>query len=105
MEPNQSNRKTHHHERNQESRIRKQGKFEIIENLTVKFKKISQQVLEMFGSGTAAVVSPIERIFYMGDNLLVPTMDNSNSFWKQCLKTLTDIQYGRVKHPWAMEIE
>lgn len=59
----------------------------------------------MFGAGTACVVSPIERIHYMGDNLLIPSMEGSDTMWKQCLKTLLDIQYGRIKHPWALEIE
>jgi branched-chain amino acid aminotransferase len=59
----------------------------------------------MFGAGTACVVSPIERIYYNGENLLIPTMEDSNALWKQCLKTLLDIQYGRIKHPWAVDIE
>jgi branched-chain amino acid aminotransferase len=63
------------------------------------------RVLEMFGAGTACVVSPIERIHYMGENLLIPTMENSDSVWIQMRNTLLDIQYGRVKHPWAIEID
>lgn len=59
----------------------------------------------MFGAGTACVVSPIERIFYMGENLMIPTMEDSNPLWKQFLNTLLDIQYGRVKHSWAVEID
>ena len=59
----------------------------------------------MFGAGTACVVSPIERIYYMGDNLLIPTLENSNSLYKQLLNTLLDIQYGRIQHPWAVEID
>lgn len=59
----------------------------------------------MFGTGTAVVISPIEKIHYMGEDLIVPTLEHSNSFWKKCLTTLTDIQYGRIKHPWAVVIE
>lgn len=59
----------------------------------------------MFGAGTACVVSPIERIYYLGDNLLIPTLEDSNSLYKQCLNTLLDIQYGRIQHPWAVEID
>lgn len=63
------------------------------------------QVLEMFGAGTACVVSPIERIYYQGDNLMIPSMENSDSLWSQLRNSLLDIQYGRVKHPWAIEID
>lgn len=63
------------------------------------------RVLEMFGAGTACVVSAIERIHYMGENLMIPTMENSDALWIQMRNTLLDIQYGRVKHPWAIEIE
>jgi len=59
----------------------------------------------MFGAGTACVVSAIERIHYMGENLLIPTMENSDALWIQMRNTLLDIQYGRVKHPWAIEID
>lgn len=58
----------------------------------------------MFGAGTACVVSPIERIFYMGENLMVPTMEQDKPVFKDILKTLSDIQYGRVEHPWAQII-
>jgi branched-chain amino acid aminotransferase len=63
------------------------------------------RVLEMFGTGTACIVSPIERIFYMGENLLIPTMDHQEPVFKQILSTLTDIQYGKIKHPWSIAID
>lgn len=59
----------------------------------------------MFGSGTACIVSPIERIFYMGENLMIPTLEHSEPVYKQICKTLTDIQYGKVEHPWAVIID
>lgn len=71
----------------------------------VKKLTYENRVLEMFGAGTACVVSPIERIFYQNENLLIPTMDNSDAVWRTMRNTLVDIQYGRVKHPWAVEIE
>jgi branched-chain amino acid aminotransferase len=66
---------------------------------------LNLQVLEMFGAGTACVISPIERIYYMGEHLMLPTMEHSNPFWKDMYNTLLDIQYGRIKHPWALEID
>lgn len=59
----------------------------------------------MFGSGTACLVSPIERINYLGTDYLIPTMEQSKPLWSRIKTTLTDIQYGRVEHPWAVLIE
>lgn len=59
----------------------------------------------MFGTGTACVVSPIERIQYMGTDLLVPTMEQEKPLFTRILKTLTDIQYGKIEHPWAVAID
>lgn len=73
--------------------------------LKLSLTEIFLQILEMFGAGTACVVSPIERIFYMGENLMVPTLDHSEPVWKQICTTLTDIQYGKTKHPWAVAID
>jgi branched-chain amino acid aminotransferase len=63
------------------------------------------RLLEMFGAGTACIVSPIERILYMGENLMIPTLEHSKPVWKDILTTLSNIQYGAVKHPWAVEID
>lgn len=63
------------------------------------------RILEMFGTGTACIVSPIERIYYMGENLMIPTLDHEEPVWKQICTTLTDIQYGKIKHPWAVAID
>lgn len=60
----------------------------------------------MFGTGTACVVSPIERIFYLGENLMIPTMEQNTPVFKRILKELTDIQYGKTaNHPWAVTID
>jgi branched-chain amino acid aminotransferase len=59
----------------------------------------------MFGSGTACIVSPIERIFYLGENLMIPTMEQEKAVFRRVQKELTDIQYGRKKHPWAVVID
>jgi len=69
-------------------------------------KKLLQQgrLLEMFGSGTACIVSPVERIHYMGEDLMIPTMEQDNAMFRWVLKTLTDIQYGKIEHPWARVI-
>ncbi|CRK96718.1 CLUMA_CG010038, isoform A [Clunio marinus] len=71
----------------------------------VKKALYENRILEMFGAGTACVVSPIERIYYMGENLMIPTLDHDEPVWKQICTTLTDIQYGKIKHPWGVTID
>ncbi|CAD7090128.1 unnamed protein product [Hermetia illucens] len=64
-----------------------------------------ERLLELFGTGTACVVSPIERIHYLGEDILIPTMEQSKPVFDEVKKALTDIQYGKVDHPWAMIID
>lgn len=66
---------------------------------------LSFQLLEMFGSGTACIVSPIERISYLGTNLMIPTMEQEKPMFARILETLTAIQYGKIDHPWAVAID
>lgn len=63
------------------------------------------QLLEMFGTGTACVVSPIERIQYMGSDIMVPTLEQEKPLYGRILDTLTAIQYGKIDHPWAVTID
>lgn len=59
----------------------------------------------MFGTGTACVVSPIERIQYLGSDLLIPTMEQEKPMFGRIRDTLTAIQYGKIDHPWAVVID
>ena len=63
------------------------------------------RLLEVFGAGTAAVICPINRIFYEGDAIDVPTGADigpvAQSFWRK----LSDIHYGRVDSPWAVPVD
>lgn len=63
------------------------------------------QLLELFGCGTACVVSPVNRIQYMGEDIAIPTMKQHNPIFEQLKTELTDIQYGRKEHPWAVLID
>ena len=62
------------------------------------------RLLEVFGAGTAAVICPINKIFYEGDAIDVPTGTDigpvANTFWQK----LSDIQYGRVDSPWSVVV-
>ena len=48
---------------------------------------------EMFGAGTAAVVSPISGFGYKGQDYELPEIDNGYATMMK--KTITDIQYNR----------
>jgi branched-chain amino acid aminotransferase len=66
----------------------------------------SGKITEVFGSGTAAVVSPVGKLRYRGE---ISTI-NSNQrgpVAANLLKTLTDIQYGRAEDPfgWVCPVE
>ncbi|OXU22053.1 hypothetical protein TSAR_002560 [Trichomalopsis sarcophagae] len=61
--------------------------------------------LELFGAGTACIVSPVSYIEYMGQGLHIPTLDHAEPVHRLIHKQLTEIQYGYVDHPWAMPIE
>lgn len=63
----------------------------------------SNRVLEMFGAGTAATVSPVRSILYNDETLNVPVGDgDAGAVAKRVLQELFDIQYGVVReHVWA----
>lgn len=61
---------------------------------------------EAFGAGTAAVVSPIKLINYkdVDYNLPVDEAKGAGPLTKRVWDTLSDIQYGKVEHPWSVVI-
>ncbi|KAJ8918143.1 hypothetical protein NQ315_011600, partial [Exocentrus adspersus] len=70
----------------------------------IKLKR-SERLLEMFGSGTAGMISPVSSIEYLGELIQVPTMEHSYPVHKKLKDHLTAIQYGHIEHPWAKPIE
>lgn len=60
-------------------------------------------LVEAFGAGTAAVVTPIECIHYDGVDLEIPaTGDITHRAWNDLLS----IQYGKAPdHPWSVKVE
>lgn len=58
------------------------------------------ELLEAFGSGTAAVVSPIKEIGWKGVDIGVPLLpgEQSGPLTKQVANWIADVQYGREKH-------
>jgi branched-chain amino acid aminotransferase len=66
------------------------------------------RVLEVFGSGTAAIVSPVSTISYFDEDLNIPlkgTAGKTGPVAERVWKTLNDIQYGRVAHPWSVLVD
>ncbi|TST22548.1 Branched-chain-amino-acid aminotransferase, cytosolic [Bagarius yarrelli] len=61
--------------------------------LTSKWRRVK----ELFGSGTACVVSRVCGVLYQGQKLQMPTAEQDNSLVSRLLKELTDIQV-RKRH-------
>ncbi|XP_073963678.1 branched-chain-amino-acid aminotransferase, cytosolic-like isoform X1 [Choristoneura fumiferana] len=62
------------------------------------------RLLEMFGAGTAAVISPISRIGFLENNINIPTMQQSQPVFQRIKDTLLAIQYGHIEHPFTVVI-
>ncbi|KAH0954767.1 hypothetical protein HN011_008319 [Eciton burchellii] len=64
------------------------------------------RLLEIFGAGTACVISPVSYINFLGQGLHIPTMNQSEPIYQMLRKHLLDIQYGVIpEHPWSLVIE
>lgn len=63
------------------------------------------RVLEIFGAGTACIVCPVNRIHYQGEDLHIPTIEHDKPIYDKLKTAMTDIQYGRIEHPWAVVID
>jgi len=66
-----------------------------------------QRILECFGAGTAAIVSPVKMIGYQNRNYQIPLDPNNpeeqaGPLAKRLFHYITDIQYGKIKHPWII---
>lgn len=66
----------------------------------------SGKITEVFGAGTAAVVSPVGQLRYRGEVSSI-NRNQSGPVAANLLKTLTDIQYGRSEDPfgWVCPVE
>jgi len=69
-----------------------------------------KRILEAFGAGTAAIVSPIKCIGYNGKDYNIPLNPNdpkseSGPLAHKLFYHIMDIQYGRISnHPWSVII-
>ena len=64
----------------------------------------SGAVKESFGSGTAAVISPVGKIYYKGKEHIIS--ENPGVLTQKIYKAITDIQYGKVSdyYGWVTEL-
>ena len=60
------------------------------------------RMLEVFGSGTAAVVAPVRSISYNGELVScgLPADREVGDVTQQMLDWISAIQYGDEEHPW-----
>ena len=92
------------------------GEFDVTER-TYNMAELTQaldegRVVEAFGCGTAAVVSPIEAISYQGKNYDVPLdRDNADAvagkLTQRVWDEITGIQVGKVEGPpgWSVVVK
>ncbi|XP_038213500.1 branched-chain-amino-acid aminotransferase, cytosolic [Zerene cesonia] len=81
------------------------------EDVTVKEEVITMErliqlngqgrLLEMFGAGTAVIITPISNVGYLDTNIPVPTMQQTLPVYQRLKDTLLAIQYGHIEHPYA----
>jgi len=90
------------------------GEFQVSERsiIMAEFEEALSQgrVLEAFGAGTAAIVSPIKSIAYKGRDLVVPLdksnpQANSGPLAARLQKEILAIQYGEKPHQWSVVID
>ncbi|XP_051845731.1 branched-chain-amino-acid aminotransferase, mitochondrial isoform X3 [Antechinus flavipes] len=62
------------------------------------------RVREVFGSGTACQVCPVDSVLYQGEHLHIPTVENGLELIHRFQKALSDIQYGDGSHEWMFPV-
>ncbi|CAL2050755.1 unnamed protein product [Caenorhabditis brenneri] len=94
---------------------REWGEYKVTERTLnmqeVKKALAEKRLYEMFGSGTACVVSPVGKILYHNkitdeyEELHIPTMASKYGVMQKFYNTINDIQYGRIiKDGWMRDI-
>lgn len=70
-------------------------------------KAAKGELVEAFGAGTAAVVSPIKEIGWKGKDIYVPLQEGkqSGALTEAVANWIGDIQYGVVDHPWSVVLD
>lgn len=93
---------------------REWGEFDVSERVYTMGELIDAiedgRMIEAFGAGTAAVVSPVNRVAFKGTDYTIP-LDASNKQAKagkltqRVWDTITGIQYGNIPHQWSRVVK
>ncbi|KAL0072167.1 branched-chain-amino-acid transaminase bat2 [Marasmius tenuissimus] len=72
----------------------------------VKEASKTNKLVELFGAGTAAVISPVDRIGYLGEDIPIPTGEDgmgpiSRPIWTE----LVGRQTGAIPSDWSVLVE
>ena len=71
----------------------------------VKEAALKGNLVEFFGTGTPAVISPVDKIGYLGEDLHLPTgPDGMGPISRPLWKYLSNIQTGKIDHPWCVPV-
>lgn len=71
----------------------------------VKSAAIEGRLIELFGAGTAAVISPVDRIGFMGEDILIPTgPDGMGPVSKPIWEELVGRQTGKIASDWSVVV-
>lgn len=90
---------------------KKWGEFDVVERpFTIQDVQAASKegrLLESFGAGTAAIVSPIESITYKGNEIKVPVQQElgSGPLAKRIMDAILAIQYGETPSPWSVVVD
>jgi len=84
-------------------------KFDVVERRVhideVLERSKNGELVEAFGAGTAAIVTPVKEISFHGESAHLPTGDNVGPIAADVKKWLQDIQYGVDDHVFCQRIE
>jgi branched-chain amino acid aminotransferase len=61
------------------------------------------ELLEIFGSGTAAVISPVSELVFQGRSLII-NQGRIGDWTQRLFETLTGIQYGKMEDPFGWTV-
>lgn len=86
------------------------GEYEVNERNVTMSEVVSAidegRMIESFGSGTAAVLSPVGVIHYNGRDLEIPlACGQSGEMCNRLWDEITGIQYGKIDHPWSIKVD
>lgn len=71
----------------------------------VKDAALEGRLVELFGTGTAAVISPVDRIGYQGQDVHIPVeQDGMGPVSRPIWKELTGRQMGTLPSEWSVVV-